>query len=196
MRYELIDIDWGSFGFVTRGDRLVATFLPRNRRQAERAIRSRFTDATERNGLLPRFRRQVEAYFAGEPTDFSVEFDLSDLPPFRQTVLEACRRIPYGQTASYGDLARAAGVPKAARAVGGAMAHNPLPLVIPCHRVLCSDGSLGGFSSPDGVRAKMRLLNLEKLSSNVSMTTRRPGSPRGSTKGRSRTPKAICVGCP
>ncbi len=162
MQYSILETTRGSFGFVARGGRLVATFLPHPRGNVRRAIAKAHPDAVEAPALLPRFRRQVAAYFAGKPTKFAVEVDLADVPPFRRQVLEACQRIPYGKTASYGDLARAAGKPGAARAVGGAMAGNPLPLVIPCHRVLRSDGTLGGFSSPDGVKEKKRLLVLEE----------------------------------
>ena len=112
---------------------------------------------------MPRFRQAVVDYFDGKRIRFSIEIDLSRLPPFHQMVLEVCRRIPYGQTASYADLARAVGHPNAARAVGGAMARNPLPLVVPCHRVLRADGSIGGFSSADGVDEKARLLRLENV---------------------------------
>jgi methylated-DNA-[protein]-cysteine S-methyltransferase len=118
--------------------------------------------------LLLRFQRQVIEYFTGKPTRFTVRVDFSGVPAFRQAVLEACRRIPYGQTASYADLARAAGSPGAARAAGTTMANNPLPLVIPCHRVLRADGSIGGFSTPQGVKQKKRLLRLENALSYVS----------------------------
>ncbi len=138
-----------------------------------------FPDALEAPELLPRFRRQVIDYFAGTPTGFSVEIDVTDLPPFRQVVLEACHRVPYGKTASYTDLARAAGRPGAARAVGGAMAGNPLPLVVPCHRVLRSDGSLGGFSSPRGIEEKLRLLRLEDAPSSDQDAR----SPRNALRG-------------
>lgn len=161
MQHSIFDTAWGPFGIVARGKRLAATFLPHQGQSIRRAIASRWPDAAEAPDLLPRFRRQVIDYFAGKPTKFNVEFDLSDVPPFRQAVLATCRKIPYGKTASYADLARAVGSPGAARAVGGAMAHNPLPLVIPCHRVLRSDGSLGGFSSPNGTKEKERLLALE-----------------------------------
>ena len=184
MKYGLIDTAWGHFGYVARGCRLVTTFLPRRGRLIERAIRTQFPGVGRERRLLSSFCRDVSAYFAGEPVGFSVEVDLGDLSPFRQSVLEACRQIPYGKTASYGDVARAAGAPGAARAVGGTMANNPLPLVIPCHRVLCSDGSIGGFSSPDGVKQKMRLLLLEEQSFD----------PAGATHGkpRSRTPIQTC----
>ena len=162
MRYTIFDTAWGAFGLVARGRRLVDTFLPQPEARLRHAIRKAWPDAVEAKNLLPRFRKQVIEYFAGKRTVFNVEVDLSDVPAFRREVLEQCRRIPYGKTASYADLARAAGNPRAARAVGGAMAANPLPLVVPCHRVIRSDGSLGGFSSYQETELKARLLRLER----------------------------------
>ena len=161
IRYTIFDTAWGAFGLVARDRRLVATYLPRPKARLQRTIRKAWPDAVETSGLLPKFRKQVTDYFAGKRTVFNVEIDLSDVPAFRREVLRQCRRIPYGKTASYGDLARAAGNPRAARAVGGAMAANPLPLLIPCHRVICSDGSLGGFSSYRETELKARLLRFE-----------------------------------
>lgn len=161
MGYVIFDTAWGAFGFVEQDRRLLATFLPRARREIVRTIRSLWSDAIETADALPHFRQAVIDYFDGKLVKFSVEIDLNRLPPFHRSVLEACRRIPFGHTASYADLARAAGKPNAARAVGGAMARNPLPLVVPCHRVLRADGSIGGFSSARGVDEKIRLLRLE-----------------------------------
>lgn len=161
MTFTIFETSQGKFGFVARGRRLVATFPPRPESRIRRAILERWPEAVEVHDALARFRKQVIDYFKGKPTRFDVELDLSGLPPFREAVLQACRRIPHGKTASYGDLARAAGKPGAARAVGGAMANNPLPLVVPCHRVVRSDGSIGGFSSSEGIKEKKRLLRLE-----------------------------------
>ena len=161
MQFAIINTPWKCFGFVVRDHRLLATYLPRFRGEIRRRIVEDWPEAVEASDLLPRFRRDVLDYFAGRRVRFSAPIDLFDVPPFRREVLERCRRIPYGKTASYGDLARAVGRDGAARAVGSAMAHNPLPLVIPCHRVLRSDGSLGGFSSPEGTRLKERMLRLE-----------------------------------
>lgn len=152
---------WGTFAYVTQGGRLLATFLPQPRSQAVARIRDTWPRVKYRERLLPSFEQEIRAYFQGNKIHFRVAIDLTRLPLFRRAVLEACRRIPYGQTASYGDLARAAGSARAVRAAGGAMAHNPLPLVIPCHRVLRSDGTIGGFSSTRGVSEKLRLLKLE-----------------------------------
>jgi methylated-DNA-[protein]-cysteine S-methyltransferase len=104
--------------------------------------------------------RQVEAYVAGQRAGFDLEFDLSWLgTEFRRRVLEECVRIPRGQTVTYAELARRAGRPKAFRAVGHTMATNPIPIVIPCHRVVGSNGSLTGFGG--GIDMKRRLLALE-----------------------------------
>ncbi|MGD2107942.1 MAG: methylated-DNA--[protein]-cysteine S-methyltransferase [Phycisphaerae bacterium] len=161
MQYAIIKTDWGPFGFVARKGRLVATFLSRGETTIRRTIGERYPEATESRELLPGFQDEVKAYFAGQRRRFSIGLELSEQTPFRQAVLDACRRIPYGKTATYADLARAAGRPGAARAVGSTMANNPLPLVVPCHRVVRADGSLGGFSSPNGVKEKRRLLALE-----------------------------------
>ena len=108
--------------------------------------------------LLADAREQIEEYLFGKRE----RFDLPVAPegtPFQQRVWEALRQIPYGQTRSYADIAVAAGDPKATRAVGTANGRNPLPLVVPCHRVIHSDGTLGGFSG--GLAIKHYLLKLE-----------------------------------
>ena len=103
----------------------------------------------------------LERFFRGEGDNCDdIELDLSDSPPFFAAAWQACRRIPPGETRSYGWLAAAAGSPGAVRAAGQAMARNRLALVIPCHRVIASDGSLGGYSG-GGVGLKAELLDLE-----------------------------------
>ncbi|MBD3233691.1 MAG: methylated-DNA--[protein]-cysteine S-methyltransferase [candidate division Zixibacteria bacterium] len=102
---------------------------------------------------------QLKQYFAGERTNLDFKLDFSSSTVFRRKVYRELMKVKAGQTISYGKLAEAAGNPKASRAVGSAMAENPLPLVIPCHRVLKSDGSLGGYSS--GLDMKRKLLRLE-----------------------------------
>jgi len=106
---------------------------------------------------------RLEAFAAGQADDF---LDLpvwsEDWTPFQQRVLDCCRRIPYGETQTYAELAIAAGSLGAARAVGRTMATNPIPLVIPCHRVLGSGGDLRGYSAFGGLDVKRRLLGLEQ----------------------------------
>ena len=100
-------------------------------------------------------RDQLNAYFSGERQDFSIPLILEG-SPFQKQVWAALRSIPYGQTASYGDIAHAIGKPGAARAVGGANNANPIPIIIPCHRVIGADQSLTGFGG--GMAAKQFLL--------------------------------------
>lgn len=103
--------------------------------------------------------RQLEQYFAGRRRRFALPIDLQLAGGFRRTVLTHLQDIPYGTTASYGTVAAAAGKPAAVRAVGSACSHNPLPVVVPCHRVVRSDGTLGQYLG--GPAAKRTLLSME-----------------------------------
>jgi methylated-DNA-[protein]-cysteine S-methyltransferase len=105
------------------------------------------------------------SYFDGEQVDFSgVAVDLGAQQPFFAQVYEAVRRLGWGQTTTYGAIARELGAaPEAARAVGQAMASNPIPLIIPCHRVLAAGGKVGGFSAPGGSTSKLKMLAIEGI---------------------------------
>jgi methylated-DNA-[protein]-cysteine S-methyltransferase len=104
----------------------------------------------------------IQALMRGQPADLTaVPLDLGKAQPFDRRVYEAARSIQPGSTRTYGELAAEVGEPGEARAVGAAMARNPVPLVIPCHRVVAADGRLGGFSAPGGVATKRRLLEIE-----------------------------------
>jgi methylated-DNA-[protein]-cysteine S-methyltransferase len=105
----------------------------------------------------------VKRYFEGEETDFSAfKLDLRDQDAFFKRIYVAARQVAWGHTTTYGTLAGAIGAgPEAARDVGQAMANNPVPLIIPCHRVLAAGGKVGGFSAPGGSAAKVRMLELE-----------------------------------
>jgi methylated-DNA-[protein]-cysteine S-methyltransferase len=104
-------------------------------------------------------RRQLDEYFAGQRAGFDVALDRSMSHGFRAEVLRALERVEFGHTVSYADLARAVGNPRASRAVGSAMATNPIPIVVPCHRVLRTGGHLGGYGG--GLDAKRWLLRHE-----------------------------------
>lgn len=104
----------------------------------------------------------IVALLAGEPRDLQhARLDLARVPPFHQCVFEIVRAIPPGQTRSYGEVAALCGDRHAARAVGQAMARNPVPIIVPCHRVLAAGGRSGGFSAPGGITTKLRLLAIE-----------------------------------
>ena len=102
---------------------------------------------------------QLHNYFSGHLTRFTIPFDLRGSTNFTYRVLLATSHIPFGETVSYGETAKRVGSPGASRAVGGALGRNPLPIVIPCHRVISSDGGIGGFTG--GAAVKKALLRLE-----------------------------------
>jgi len=109
-------------------------------------------------------RAELLEYFAGARTAFTVPIDLEGLTAFQKKVLESAIRIPLGRVATYGRLAAEIGSPRGARAVGGALRINPIPIVIPCHRVVAGDGGIGGFTvrgCPDSLDIKRKLLALE-----------------------------------
>jgi len=112
-------------------------------------------------------RQQLAEYFAGDRKDFDLPLQLSGTE-FQVQVLEELQRIPYGETTSYGDIATRIGRPKAVRAVGAANGRNPLPIVIPCHRVIGSSGDLTGFGG--GLDLKEALLRLEAENSDFMST--------------------------
>jgi methylated-DNA-[protein]-cysteine S-methyltransferase len=133
--------------------------------------------AKTRDRLLQRFPEALEAkpeaevkraedaivlLLRGEPSDLSaIPLDMNSVPPFHRRVYDAARKLRYGTTATYGSLAEQIGAQGAARAVGQALARNPFALIVPCHRVVASNGKMGGFSADGGVGTKRRLLAIE-----------------------------------
>ena len=145
----------GRLGLMGEGDSLISLSLPC----------SPVPLITERETpVLREAKKQLEAYFAGTLRQFDLPLRLEGTP-FRRKVWEQLRQIPYGQVISYGELARRIGQPGAARAVGGANRHNPIAIIVPCHRVIASDGSQGGYSGNcDGsAEVKRALLALEGI---------------------------------
>ncbi len=157
----------GVVPLLTRGDVVVRTMTPLRTKEEGvarlGAAGALFPETPVPEALRPLARALVD-YFEGEavdPAQAEVALDYGTTAPFLIKVYDALRAIPRGSVISYGELARAVGSPGAARAVGQAMARNPLPLVVPCHRVLGSSGRLGGFSAPTGIALKRELLVLE-----------------------------------
>lgn len=119
-------------------------------------ISPRIIDAPKR---LDPVRRQLDEYFDGRRQAFDIPIDWSLVGEWGRKILDACARIPFGEVRTYGDMAAAAGSPKASRAAGTALGHNPVPVVVPCHRVLRAGGALGGYTG--GLHIKEHLLRLE-----------------------------------
>lgn len=106
-------------------------------------------------------KKQVLAYLLGQTRTLDMDVDLSGITAFQRQVLEETRRVPRGQVSTYAEIARRIGNPKAVRAVGQALRRNPIPIVVPCHRVIASDGTLGGYAGNMRDKRKIQLLQLE-----------------------------------
>jgi len=159
MVYTWVDSPVGRLLLAGDGESLSCIRFPSGRRAGGPERGWRCEDAPFREA-----RRQLEAYFAGAHRSFTLPL-APRATPFQARVLEALGRIPYGETRSYKDIAVALGDPGAVRAVGSANGRNPLPIVIPCHRVVGSDGSLTGFGG--GLERKRFLLDLERRHSGL-----------------------------
>jgi methylated-DNA-[protein]-cysteine S-methyltransferase len=163
--YCLFDTAFGLCGIAWSEAGLTRVQLPEADVAATRArLEKRGATEGEPPPVLAWVLAALQAYFDGAETDFSslaVELPAGTSDE-RRHIYEAARSLRWGETASYGEVARRAGVPHGAQAVGQAMAANPLPIVIPCHRVLAAGGRLGGFSAYGGALTKERLLVLEK----------------------------------
>jgi len=132
--------------------------------QAQDRVVERLGNCKFDRGLFGKLQEKIKAYFEGELVEFGsdVPVVLDGYSEFGCKVLRACRKIKYGETVSYGQLAKRAGRANAARAVGGILGANRLPLIIPCHRVIRDDGGMGGFSAAGGVEVKKKMLELER----------------------------------
>ncbi len=156
---EVFETAWGWMTLVWGQGRLCRVLLPGGRREVEQeAGRLGFPVA---EGARSELARLCLRYFAGERVTLSAPVEFPPVSEFRRRVWELTAQIPYGKVTTYGELAKLVGSPGAARAVGGALADNPVPLVVPCHRVVAANGGLGGFSAEGGLQLKRRLLGLE-----------------------------------
>lgn len=167
VHHHVFDTAIGVCGVAWSERGLVAVQLPeRDRATTERRLvaKSRSVGTAEPPPAIADAVAGITRYLSGEPVDFSpVAVDLRDTDDFRRALYEALRGIGFGTTTTYSALAKRLGLdgPEAARDVGAAMGRNPVPVVIPCHRVLAAGGKLGGFSAYGGTNTKQKLLALE-----------------------------------
>ena len=155
--------DLGYIATAWRGRRLYrVTFGHAGPQAAIKAIQTEDLQVVQTDRPMQRLVVRLQAYASGQHQDHfrDVVLDMEELTEFQQAVIRHCRQIRCGKTVSYGELARSAGFPRAARAVGSVMANNRWPLIIPCHRVVAANG-LGGFSARQGLQMKKRLLSAE-----------------------------------
>jgi methylated-DNA-[protein]-cysteine S-methyltransferase len=164
-KYVIFETRWGYFGLAGTESALCRTCLPGRKPERIKSQLLRNLPAAQCDETFFKIlQEQITAYFKGSCVNFSPDIPvlLDGFSTFGRSVLMTCRQIKLGQTTSYGGLAKRIGRPAASRAVGNALAKNPLPLIIPCHRVLRTDGRLGGFSAPGGIAFKQRMLELER----------------------------------
>lgn len=167
--FTLFDTAHGLCGLAWSDRGVTRLQLPEASPEATELRLSRWSaDATRADADHPAISHAVAAvqrYFAGERIDFAdIVIDFADIGGFHREAYGALRRVGWGKTTTYGALAAALGQPGAARAVGQAMGRNPVPVIVPCHRVLASGGKSGGFSAFGGRLTKARLLELEGVS--------------------------------
>ncbi|WP_375461500.1 methylated-DNA--[protein]-cysteine S-methyltransferase [uncultured Enterovirga sp.] len=165
LRFALFDTALGICALGWRDARIAAVHLPDTDAGETRAgVQRRFPGSVE---TLPSAEMQgvvdrIRAFLGGAPADLSdVALDLDGVPDFHGRVYAALLEVPRGSTTTYGDLAARIGEPGAARAVGWALGRNPVPIIVPCHRVLAAGGRTGGFTAPGGAMTKLRLLAIE-----------------------------------
>lgn len=163
--FTLFDTAIGRCG-VAWGERgIVGVQLPEaGELETRERMLLRFPNAAESAPplALKRALDRIAALLEGRRSDLSaIALDMDGVPPFHRRVYELARTIPPGKTLSYGAIAAQLGAPRAARAVGQALGHNPFPIIVPCHRVLAAGGKIGGFSAHGGAETKRRMLAIE-----------------------------------
>lgn len=161
--FDLWESPVGTIGLVAGESGLLEIVVDPSAASIEDRIYRKYPDAHQkRSPLIKAAVAQLNEYFNGLRKQFELPLDFSGLSSFSRDVLRCLQRVEYGQTLTYGALASLAGHPQAARAVGRAMAANPFPVIIPCHRVLGSGGKMTGYSGGEGIATKQKLLLLER----------------------------------
>ncbi len=163
--FTVFKTNWGYFGLACRAKKVIKSVLPiENYKIVTKLLTDGLKNPEFNKNLQKDWQKMIKDYFEGKfsPDLHKIPVYLEDTTPFRKAVYKACANIPLGRTISYADLAAKAGSPKASRAAGTALANNNIPLIIPCHRVIKSDGTLGQFSAHRGSKMKIKLLELEK----------------------------------
>ena len=157
--FEIIESPVGKLALAARADGLTTILFEPHDPSVFAAWRPSDAAAPGASAVLARTRHQLAAYFAGDLTTFDLPLSPTGTS-FQRRVWDALRRIPFGESTSYGQIARGLGVPNSARAVGAANGRNPIPIIVPCHRVIGANGSLTGFGG--GIERKHWLLEHER----------------------------------
>ena len=164
LKYTIFKTSLGYFGLLGSEKGISRTCLPVESRQTAKAyLLAGINEPVQcDNTTFTCLQKQITAYFEGTCIDFKNEpIILDGMSDFSRKILTTCKKISYSYTLSYSQLAKRADSPKAARAVGAVLSKNPIPLIIPCHRVVAADGKIGGFTAKGGINLKKKMLNLE-----------------------------------
>jgi O-6-methylguanine DNA methyltransferase len=165
LNFSVFKFQWGWIGFVGSKEGLLRIYIDKEREKLYERVEKTHKSICSKDLKIPYFthlKDLLKAYFGGKKVDFlSVPVCLTGISDFGIKVLSATKRIPYGKTQTYGEIAKTINQKNAVRAVGQSLKFNPVPIIIPCHRVIRADGSLGGYSQ--GVWVKEKLLRLEGM---------------------------------
>lgn len=162
--YTIFKTQFGYFAIAAKHGNLIRTYLPgMDKHKLKNQILQLLPDAKYNPSLLKNLQQQIKDYFAGKKVNFNIDINpaIKNLSDFSKAILKACYKIKPAQTISYLRLAELAKCPNAARAAGTVLSKNPLPLIIPCHRIIKSTGQTGNFTAPTGTTLKQKMLNLE-----------------------------------
>jgi methylated-DNA-[protein]-cysteine S-methyltransferase len=162
IRYAVFDSSLGNIVLVSKDGRLIELDIKNDDiHRTRKFLAASYPAGIESSESFHKSCKLLDRYLKGEQVDFNIEIDISRFGAFTRNVLEELRKIPYGKVTSYGRIGKRLGYKNAARAVGQAVGRNPVPIIIPCHRVIREDGSIGGFSM--GLRIKEKLLAAEGI---------------------------------
>ena len=162
VEYTFFEASIGTISLASRNKKIIALDIgSKNLYEVKKHLSALYPDGHESEQSFKTIKLLLDRYLKGEKVDFDVDIDISGESPFTQKVLRELIKIPYGKVRSYLWIGKRVGHTMAARAVGQAVKRNPIPIIIPCHRVIREDGSLGGFSL--GIEIKKRLLALEEV---------------------------------
>ncbi len=167
LKYSIFKTKWGFFGLLADKKGILRTVLPMgNLGKAKKYLLVGISEETKKcQNLFPALQKAIKDYYKGSYVNFKkMRFAISipNSSLFVRKVVKVCTSIHPGKTITYLQLAEKAGYPKASRAAGSVLAKNPLPLLVPCHRVIRADGKIGNFSAPGGSKTKKKMLEHEK----------------------------------
>ena len=162
-KYTIFETEWGYFGLFGTDKAVFRSCLPvRSKEKCRNTLLDGVDNAVVDNRCFTKATDLVKYYYEGNYVDLrSIKVDVDNKTDFSRAILKKLRQVRQGKVVTYAQLAEMAGRPKAGRAVGTVLAKNPVPLIIPCHRVIRSDGKMGGFSAAGGVLVKEKMLGME-----------------------------------